>query len=94
MELCKIFKFDLTNRRYMHKPESVLKNETHKLLLDFEIQTDHQILARRPDLMIQQIKKRTCQIVDFSVPADHRVKLKEFEKKYKYLDLARELKKL
>ena len=31
--------------------------------------------------------------MDFSVPADHRVKLKESEKKDKYLDLARELKK-
>ena len=33
-------------------------------------------------------------IVDFDVPADHRIKLKECEKKDKYLDLARELKKL
>ena len=39
-------------------------------------------------------KKRTCHIVDFAVPADHRVKLKEIEKKDKYLDLTRELKKL
>ena len=38
-------------------------------------------------------KKRTCKIVDFAVPADHRIKLKESEKKDKYLDLARELKK-
>ena len=33
-------------------------------------------------------------IVDFAVPADHRIKLKECEKKDKYVDLARELKKL
>ena len=33
-------------------------------------------------------------MVDFAVPADHRIKLKECEKKDKYLDLARELKKL
>ena len=39
-------------------------------------------------------KKRTCRIVDFVVPADHRVKLKESEKRDKYLHLARELKKL
>ena len=32
--------------------------------------------------------------MDFAVPADHRVKLKESEKKDKYLDLAKELKKL
>ena len=42
----------------------------------------------------QQQKKRTCKIVDFAVPADHRIKLKESEKKDKYLELARELKKL
>ena len=42
----------------------------------------------------QQQKKRTCKIVDFAVPADHRIKLKESEKKDKYHDLARELKKL
>ena len=36
---------------------------------------------------------RTCRIVNFAVPADHRVKLKESENKDKYLDLARELKK-
>ena len=32
--------------------------------------------------------------MDFAVPADHRIKLKESEKKDKYLDLAREFKKL
>ena len=39
-------------------------------------------------------KKRICKIVDFAVPAEHRIKLKECEKKDKYLELARELKKL
>ena len=59
-----------------------------------EIQTDYLISARRPDLVIVNKKKeRTCRIVDFSVPADHRIKLKENKKKDKYLDLARELKK-
>ena len=37
---------------------------------------------------------RICKIVDFAVPADHRINLKESEKKDKYLDLAREMKKL
>ena len=36
---------------------------------------------------------RTCRIVGFAVPADPRLELKESEKKDKYLDLARELKK-
>ena len=57
----------------MYNPASVLENETHKLHLNFEIQTDHQISARRPDLII----------INFAVPADHRLKLKESEKKDK-----------
>ena len=32
-------------------------------------------------------------MVDFAVPADHRVKIKESKKRDKYLNLARELKK-
>ena len=37
---------------------------------------------------------RTCKVIDFAVSADHRIKLKEYEKKDKYIDLGRELKKL
>ena len=37
---------------------------------------------------------RTYRIVDFAVPADHKVKLKEREKKDENLELAREQKKL
>ena len=38
-------------------------------------------------------EKRIRKIVNFAVPADHRIKLKECEKKDKHLDLARESKK-
>ena len=80
----------------MHNPAPVLENDSHKLLSDFNIQTDNLIPAKRPDLIIinNKKKKRTCKIVDFAVPVDHRIKLKECEKKEKYLDLAKELKRL
>ena len=80
----------------MHNPTPLQENDTHKLLWYFDIQTDRLILARRPALIKinhKKKKKNNCKIVDFAVPADHRIKLKECEKKYKYLDLARELKK-
>ena len=69
----------------MHNPAPVLENDSHKLLWDFNVQTDHLIPTRRPSI---------CKIVDFAVPADHRINLNESEKKDKYLNLARELKKL
>ena len=93
-EMCTKFKFDHTNKWYMHNPAPVLENDSHKLLWNFNIQTDHLIPARRPDLIIINKKKRICKIFDFAVPSDHRINMKECEKKDKYLDLARELKKL
>ena len=78
----------------MHNPAVVLENDTHKLLWDYDIHTDHQISTRRPDLIIiNNKKKRICKIVDFAIPPDLRIKLKECEKKDKYRELTRELKK-
>ena len=74
----------------MHNWESVLESGTYKLLRDFEIQTSHLISTRRPDLIIINNNKKR----ELAVQTDHRVKLKESEKKDKYLDLVRELKKL
>ena len=59
----------------MHNPAPVLENDTHKLLRDFNIQTDPLIPVRRPDLIIINKKKRICKIVDFTVTADHRINL-------------------
>ena len=61
-EVRKQFKFDNTNKGYMQNPESVLENETHNILWDFEIQTDHLVSARLPDVVIVKKKKkeRTC----------------------------------
>ena len=64
-----------------------------KIVRDYEIQTDHLIPSRWPDPGKVNKKKRTCRIVDHADLADHRLKLKEIEKKDKYLDLARELTK-
>ena len=86
-ELCKKLKLDQTTKWYMLKPESVLNNGTHTILKDFEIQTNHLIPARRPDLMIfkkrKKKKRRTC-----------RENQRKWKKEDKYLDLARELRKL
>ena len=51
-----------TNKWYMQNPQSVWENKTHKLLWDFDIQTDHLISTRwnRPYNNKQQQKKRTC----------------------------------
>ena len=80
----------------MHNPAPVIENDIHKLLFDCDIHTDHLISARRLDLIIinkKKKKKRSFKTVNFAVPADNRIKLKECGKKYKYLNLAWDIEK-
>ena len=56
---------------------------------DFSIQTDHDIDARRPDLVVVDKKERICKIIDFAVPGDSRIEEKEKDKIEKYQDLGR-----
>ena len=46
------------NKWCMHNPAPLLENDTHKIQWDFNIQTDQLILARRPDLIIINNKKK------------------------------------
>ena len=70
-----------------------VEEKNHQEEKQEKIKVEEAILLIRRCCDSQQ-KKRTCRIVDFAVPADHWVKLKESEKKEEYLHLARELKKL
>ena len=55
-------KFDNTAKWFMHKLESIQENNMHKILWDFEVQTDHLIPARRPDVVwINKKKEFTVQ---------------------------------
>ena len=58
------------------------------------MRTDHEIGARRPDLVIIDKRDKSCQIIDVAIPEHNRVREKEDEKVEKYQDLAREVQKM
>ena len=93
-EVCRKYNIDVSEKWYNHEPVSVLDNGQCTLLWDFTIQTDNEIKARRPDMIIKDKEKNTCIIIDFTVSYDNRIELKEKEKIDKYRDLAIELKRL
>ena len=86
-ELCKKLNNEHTDKRYEQNTEIVSKKETNKVLRDIEIKNLIPAWQKK-----KKKKKRTSRIVDFAVPADFKVKVKENEKRDKYLDLSRELK--
>ena len=62
---------------YIHKPESVPENRTHKTFYDFEMGMDHQIQASIPEKKKKKKnnqtiykKKRTCNQVEFAVHSE------------------------
>ena len=73
----------------MHNPAAVLENDT-QIPMGLWHTNGSPNLDQKTRPYSDQQKKRTCKIVDLAVPANRRIKLKEREKKDKYLDLARE----
>ena len=41
----------------MHKPEPILENINHNILWEFEMEANHLIPTRRPDLALSNMKK-------------------------------------
>ena len=93
-EMCNTFKFDHANKWGMHNPAPVLENDTQTPMGLWYTNGSSNLGQKTRPYNNQQKENKIFKIVDFSTPADHRIKLKVCEKRNKYLDLARELKKL
>jgi hypothetical protein len=51
------------------------------------IQTDREVLANRPDVIIKNKKDKTCLLIDVAIPSDKNLIQKEAEKKLQYKNL-------
>ena len=92
--LCKKYHLQCSDKWYTHKPQSVRENDEYKILLDFNIQTDKFIEHKRSYIVCVNKLKRGCQIIDFAIPCDQNMAIKEQEIIDKYQDLRTELQKV
>ena len=83
-KLCDKYGLKKAEKWYEHEPCKVMESRDIKILWDFNIQCDHIIEARRPDIIVQNKRERTCSIIDIASPGDSRVLIKEMEKIDKY----------
>ena len=86
--------FEAGDKWYEHESESVLDYEDYKILWDLNIQTNHVIEARRPDLVVVDKKEISCKIIYLAVSGGVIIEEKEKDKIEKYQDLGRELQKI
>jgi hypothetical protein len=92
-KLCNYYGLTTSKTWYDHKTAPVVENEKVTILWDFTIHTDKTIMANRPDIIVRDKTKKTCLMLDVSIPSDRNTSLKTFEKLSKYKDLEIEIQK-
>ena len=71
------------------------ENQTTTILWDMPIQTDKEIKANGPDIVLQDKKERTSLLINISkFPTERNTSLKTMEKLTKYKDLEIEIEKM
>ena len=58
-ELCRLYELDRADKWFEHQPSSVQETDGTKVLWDFNIQCDHIIEARRPDIVLWRRKRKS-----------------------------------
>jgi hypothetical protein len=58
------------------------------------IQTDRDVLVKRPDIIIKNKKDKTCLLIDVAIPSDKNVIQKEAEKKLEYKNSSIEIQRM
>ena len=69
-DVCRLYDIDCENKWNEHQPDGVVETTNVKILWNVNIQTDNEIQARRPDIVVVKKKERKCYIIDVAVPGD------------------------
>ena len=92
--VCKHYNVKVQDKHYEHEPAYVTENQTVTILRDMPIQTDKEIKANRPDIVVKDKKERICLLIDVSIPTGRNTSLKTMEKLTRYKDLEIEIEKM
>ena len=68
--ICQHYEIKTTDNIWLHKINPVAENNKVKVLWDFEIRTNRQIQARRPDLVVIDKQMKKALIIDVAMPND------------------------
>ena len=68
--MCEKYHLEKKDKWYKHALDSVSENDEVKLLWDVNIECDHVIEGRRPDIVVVNKQEKRCTIFDIAAPAD------------------------
>ena len=95
-EICKQFGIDCSEKWFEEVPDTVRKRKDGEIEVwwDRPIETTVKLDHNRPDIIIINRQDNEWTLVEFSVPWDKNVLLKEEEKVRKYIPLTKEIRKV
>ena len=93
--LLKKWDIPCTEKWYEHVPQPVVQSGDGQIVItwDLEIKTDRKVGHNKPDILVKNHAEKIWYIIDFAVPMDHRVEIKEAEKVHNYMNLATEVRR-
>ena len=84
-----------TNEKWCkHEPQTVTEKDNVTVLWDMRIQTDHEMKANRPDIVIKNKQEKRCLLIDMSIPTRKNPSVKVTERLSKYKDLEIEVERM
>jgi hypothetical protein len=89
--ICKKLGIETAENWYSHIPT---EHEDITVLWNQGIQTDREVLANRPDMIIKNKMDKTCLLIDVAIPSYKNIIQKEAEKKLKYENLSIEIQRM
>ena len=93
-KICREYKIKTADKWYEHQPNTVTENDEITILWDMPIQTDREIKANRPDIIVKKKTNKECILIDMAVPSDRNTSVKVTEKLSKYKDLEIEINRM
>jgi hypothetical protein len=92
--ICKTLGIETTENWYSHICKLVCEHEDITVLWNQGVQTDREVLADRPDIIIKNKKDKIFLLIDVAIPLDRNIIKKESENKLKYKNLNVEIQKV
>ena len=79
-KICKEFGIEVKEQWYEYEPKTLIKNDSVSILWDMRIHTDRNIAANRLDIVLKNIKDKTCLLIEMTIPLDTNTSVKTTEK--------------
>ena len=80
LKISKAFSLPVTDKWYNYNSETVFGNDQVTFICDMQVNTDKEIKANKPDIIIKDHINTTCQLIDMTIPSDRNESIKEVEK--------------